>query len=148
MVAAALLLAAASPLAVLGSGFASEIFIDETSRYVTQTTVIPFIPNASCFVWTVRVAPEPRVVLIDEALELPIAPERWGGIEGVDDSPTTLSPDRRTATTARYVSLIKGSFGNSWCIGEGDPVGKHRITVRHDGKLLKSFDFTVAEPRR
>jgi len=134
---------AGAPLTVLDTDFIVEIADENGDIIRHSSTRVPLVPDASCFRWQIKVAPALRVVPIVELFELPAAPGQWTGVEDMADSPTRTSDDGRIATTDIMAPLNKGLIEHGWCIAEGDPPGRYRITVSEGGRLLHRFQFTV-----
>ena len=134
---------AGAPLVVLDTDFLVEIADDNGDIIRHSSTEVPLVPDASCFRWQIKVAPVLRVVPIVELFELPAPPGQWVGAEDVADSPTRTSDNGRIATTDIIAPLNRGLIEHGWCIAEGDPPGRYRITVSEGGRLLHRFQFTV-----
>lgn len=134
---------AEAPLTVLGTDFIVEIADENGDIIRHSSTRVPLVPDASCFRWQIRVAPARRVIPIVELFELPAPPGQWTGAEDMADSPTRTSDNGRIATTDIMAPLNKGLIEHGWCIAEGDPPGRYRITVSEGGRLLHRFQFTV-----
>lgn len=132
-----------APLTVLSTDFIVEIADENGDIIRHSSTQVPLVPEASCFRWQIKVAPALRVVPIVELFELPASPGQWTGAEDVADSPTRTSDNGRVATTDIMAPLNKGLIEHGWCIAEGDPPGRYRITVSEGGRLLHRFSFTV-----
>ncbi len=154
LLAAALLAAAAPAFAAAAEGEAASLVVLDTDFIVEiadengdiirhSSTTVPLVPDSSCFRWQIKVAPAMRVVPIVELFELPSPPGQWTGVEDMTESPTRTSADGRVATTDIMAPLNKGLIEHGWCIAEGDPAGRYRITVSENGRLLHRFQFTV-----
>lgn len=105
----------------------------------TETFVIPYFVQGSCFRWALTVPPEQRDVTLREVFELPAPTPNWGGIT----ERTVVADNGRHVTTRLDENLDDGTLGHAWCITDGDPVGPHRIRVYQGDNLLHQFDFEV-----
>lgn len=131
-------------LQVLGTDFTSRLRQPDDTVIEQSTTVIPFIPDVSCYQWTIRVDAK-GPLRIKEVLKLPAAPATWGEADNNEFSPTTTSADRMTGVTVLFMAAKAGVLTNGWCVAAGDPLGKYTIEVFHEEQSLKTFEFTLAE---
>lgn len=131
-------------LRVLETDFTSQLLQPDGSEVEQSTTMIPLIPDISCFQWTIKVD-STDVLRIKEILKLPAAPESWGEADTNEFSPTVTSADRKTAVTVVFMPAKDGVLTNRWCVAAGDPAGQYSIEVLHEGQSLKTFDFTLTE---
>jgi hypothetical protein len=74
-----------------------------------------------------------------EVLSLPQVPETWATSE--TDENFSLSEDGKTAITKRSQTTTNGVIENYWQIAPGDPLGKHKIEVYVDDRLIATFEF-------
>lgn len=105
-----------------------------------ETRRVPYLPNASCFNWVFRVAPEQRSMAFTERFELPAPARDWNSDpeEGV-----VVGKDRQSAVTTFQASLADGIVTHGWCVSPGDPIGAYRIKVYSGRTLLHQFDFDI-----
>jgi hypothetical protein len=68
-----------------------------------------------------------------------VAPKTWGElVKG-----QTISRDGRTCVTEKTEVPKDGWIENTWPELGGDPLGDYLMTVYVDGKLARTFTFTV-----
>lgn len=126
---------------VLGHDFVVQA-TDQSGRRAELRT--ERVPNRAgiCYRWSLRVKPEARIATILERFELPAGAPAWNVADG---STTIVSADGRSADTTLQLPLALGEIGNGWCVAEGDPEGRHSITVSAGGRVLHRFDFVVGD---
>jgi len=135
--------AAASALKVEASEFVVSVSDGEGNQRSIESDIVPYLPDRACFGWRLRVTDAPRLVRYREILKLPHAPAFWSG-EDDEYSPHVFSADRTTATTEEFAAPdADGWLSSSWCIVDGDPVGRHSIDVYLQDALVRHFDFEV-----
>ncbi|PSJ40610.1 hypothetical protein [Allosphingosinicella deserti] len=128
----------ASAIRVLGADFFASDSEHPGSAPVS-TRQIAHRPGSSCYEWVVRVMPVARSVTVREVFRLPSAAPQWG----VDPARTQVSDDGRESVTEIAEDLSDGMISNGWCVAEGDPVGRYRISVFDGDRLIQRFDFEV-----
>ena len=133
----------AAELKVLDKYFYGEVVISGETGHRKKTTRIPNVPDKMCFGWVITVEPGDELAKITEIFTLPGPPKNWGGVEDDPYSQTTTSPDRKTATTTRFMPLKSGTLENNWCITQGDQSGDHHIVVLYGTQVLAEFEFEV-----
>ncbi|WP_392481873.1 hypothetical protein [Nostoc sp. C110] len=104
---------------------------------IFQTTRVP-LQQGNAYGWRIKLKDYQGEVKWREVLRLPKPPETWGTDSGEDFS---MSPDGMTSVTRRTQSAPEGIIENFWTITPGDPVGKHRIEVYIDDRLISTFEF-------
>ena len=72
-----------------------------------------------------------------EVLITPAAPREWLGADLV------ITDDGKVGVTERTEAQVNGVLEHAWTITDGDPAGQHEIQLYLDGKLVKTFHFTV-----
>lgn len=107
---------------------------------LTPTTVVPWVANQG-YGWKITLRNPPASVAWREEFTLPARPESWGSAGTVGDR--TLSADGKTLVTAAQVTPTQGVIAHSWQILPGDPKGRYVMRVSVEGKLAKTFQFTV-----
>ena len=98
-----------------------------------ETFEIPRVPGVTIG-WLLFFEGQDRVVRWRERFTLSSAPANTGGALQVE--PNVLV---RNGTTR----LVGGSFGQTWTLDSGDPIGRQTIEVYVDGVLVKTFTFFV-----
>ncbi len=103
------------------------------------TIKVPF-QQGSKYGWRIQLQNYKGKVTWREILRLPNRPDTWGIDSGEDLS---LSTNGKEAVTKRTVLTTNGVISNFWTITPGDPVGKHKIEVYIDNRLISSFEFEI-----
>ncbi|MDF5736563.1 MULTISPECIES: hypothetical protein [unclassified Nostoc] len=106
---------------------------------IFQTTRVP-LQEGTAYGWRIKLKDYQGEVKWREVLHLPKPPETWGTDNGEDFS---ISADGTTSVTRRTQSTPNGVIENFWTIAPGDPVGKHRIEVYIDDRLISTFEFEL-----
>ncbi|MEH2011757.1 hypothetical protein [Nostoc sp.] len=106
---------------------------------IFQTTRVP-LQEGNVYGWRIKLKDYQGEVKWREVLHLPKPPESWGTDNGEDFS---ISADGTTSVTRRTQSAPDGVIENFWTIAPGDPVGKHRIEVYIDDRLISTFEFEI-----
>ncbi|WP_442939378.1 hypothetical protein [Nostoc sp.] len=106
---------------------------------IFQTTRVP-LQEGNTYGWRIKLKDYRGEVKWREVLRLPKPPETWGTDNGEDFS---ISADGTTSVTRRTQSAPEGVIENFWTIAPGDPVGKHRIEVYIDDRLIGTFEFEL-----
>jgi hypothetical protein len=106
---------------------------------IFRTTRVP-LQQGNAYGWRIKLKDYQGEVKWREVLHLPKPPETWGTDNGEDFS---ISADGTTSITRRTQSPLDGVIENFWTIAPGDPVGKHRIEVYIDDRLISTFDFEI-----
>ncbi|MBN3894050.1 MAG: hypothetical protein HWQ41_01725 [Nostoc sp. NOS(2021)] len=106
---------------------------------IFQTTRVP-LQEGSAYGWRIKLKDYQGEVKWREVLHLPKPPETWGTDNGEDFS---ISADGTTSVTRRTQSAPEGVIENFWTIASGDPVGKHRIQVYINDRLISTFEFEL-----
>lgn len=101
------------------------------------TDRVPNRPRQS-YGWIIRVKTGQKTVHWREEFTLPSAPAHWD-----KNAPNVLSPDRTTSITERTAKPENGMLMNAWSVAPGDPSGKYVMRVYIEGRLVRTFDFTV-----
>lgn len=126
---------------VLETDFTIAVPDGSGGEVVESTTLAPLLTD-TCFAWHIKLGKIKGAVDITEIYTLPEAPETWGlG----DDSSTTISDDRKVATTTYSLTPQDGWITEDWCVGDGDPAGAYSFEIKAGEKLLHRFDFDVQE---
>lgn len=101
-------------------------------EFFVPTDAAPLVPDVS-FGWQLAIPEgDPSAVrVLTETLVLPEPPEQW--IVGPN---TTISPDRKRATTTIVLDHESAVYEQAWGILEGDPPGRYRFHVTLDGETL------------
>lgn len=106
-----------------------------------KTTTVPYIENQS-YGWRIRVAPPEARVHWREEFELPRTPAIWEG--NPDDAVhQTLKDHDKICVTEKDDKAVGGVIQNFWAVAKDDPHGLYHMRVFVNGKLAKTFDFTV-----
>ncbi len=106
------------------------------------------LQEGNAYGWRIELKDYQSEVRWREVLRLPKPPETWGTDDGENFS---ISKDGTTAVTKRVQSATDGVIENFWTIAPGDPLGKYKIEVYIDDRLVGSFEFelvTSLENRR
>ncbi|MFN6486484.1 MULTISPECIES: hypothetical protein [unclassified Nostoc] len=106
---------------------------------IFQTKRVP-LQEGNTYGWRIKLKNYQGEVKWREVLHLPKPPETWGTDNGEDFS---ISADGTTSITRRTQSAPEGVIENFWTIAPGDPVGKHRIEVYIDDRLIGTFEFEL-----
>ncbi|MEH2160577.1 MAG: hypothetical protein V7K38_05915 [Nostoc sp.] len=106
---------------------------------IFRTTRVP-LQQGNVYGWRIKLKDYQGEVKWREVLHLPKPPETWGTDNGEDFS---ISADGTTSITRRTQSAPDGVIENFWTIAPGDPVGKYRIEVYIDDRLIGTFEFEV-----
>ncbi|MEH2379118.1 MAG: hypothetical protein V7K27_09575 [Nostoc sp.] len=106
---------------------------------IFRTTRVP-LQEGNAYGWRIKLKDYQGEVKWREVLHLPKPPETWGTDNGEDFS---ISADGTTSVTRRTQSAPEGVIENFWTIAPGDPVGKHRIEVYIDDRLISTFEFEL-----
>ncbi|MEH2096247.1 hypothetical protein [Nostoc sp.] len=106
---------------------------------IFRTTRVP-LQQGNAYGWRIKLKDHQGEVKWREVLHLPKPPETWGTDNGEDFS---ISADGTTSITRRTQSAPDGVIGNFWTIAPGDPLGKYRIDVYIDDRLIGTFEFEV-----
>ncbi|BAZ79722.1 MAG: hypothetical protein ACKO9I_11215 [Sphaerospermopsis kisseleviana] len=106
------------------------------------TTKVP-LKKGDAYGWRMTLQNYQGKVKWREVLRLPKAPETWATPE--KDENFSLSADGSTAITTRTQTVKNGVIENYWKIAPGDPLGKHRIEVYVDDRLISIFEFETVE---
>jgi hypothetical protein len=130
---------------VIGSDFLVISADGAGGTNITSTTTVPLLPDV-CYAWRLRLAGIAKLLKVVEIFTLPAPPKLWGGVDGNEYSPSTLSADRRVSETTKFYTPKDGWISNGWCVAEGDPAGRYSIRVTVDGHTLHEFNFTVQSP--
>ena len=132
---------------VIESTFQVEFTRDGQTRTYTDT-VVPYLPDASCYYWYVRfdAATKDEVTLV-ETFRLPEPLEAWRNYVNDPASTTQVASDAQGAiTTVTAAPNEDGWVSHGWCVAEGDPLGPHTISVALDGNDVASWAFSVVAP--
>ncbi|MBD2294367.1 hypothetical protein H6G06_12945 [Anabaena sphaerica FACHB-251] len=106
------------------------------------TTKVP-LKKGDAYGWRIKLQNYRGKVKWREVLRLPKTPETWATQE--KDENFSLSADGTTAITKRTQTVTNGVIENFWKIAPGDPLGKHRIEVYIDDRLIAIFEFETVE---
>jgi hypothetical protein len=104
---------------------------------IFQTTKVP-LQEGNAYGWRIKLKDYQGEVKWREVLRLPKPPETWGTDSGEDFS---ISADGTTSVTRRTQAAPDGVIDNFWTIAPGDPVGKYKIEVYIDDRLISTFEF-------
>jgi hypothetical protein len=91
------------------------------------------------FGWRFKVKTSQPKVIWKEEFRLPVAPKTWGDLENGQ----TIGKDNKTCITERTESPKDGWIEHTWPELEGDPLGQYLMNVYVDGKLVRTFKFSV-----
>lgn len=111
---------------------------------IFQTKTIP-LQEGNAYGWRIKLKNYQREVKWREVLRLPKPPETWGTDNGENFS---ISADGTTSVTRRTQSAPDGTIENFWTIAPGDPIGKYKIEVYVDDRLINTFEFEVIPVKR
>ncbi|WP_162938169.1 hypothetical protein [Kiloniella sp. EL199] len=111
-----------------------------TRKY--ETTVIPNIPDFVCYGWQLQLTNADNLVKFTEKFSLPSEPDYWAN-EDNKYATNTISNDRKTSVTEKFVVPDNEWIENSWCIAEGDPNGIYTMEVFISGALAHEFKFEI-----
>lgn len=106
---------------------------------ILRTTRVP-LQEGNAYGWRIKLKDYQGEVKWREVLRLPKPPVTWGTDKGEDFS---MSGDGMTSVTRRTQSAPEGVIENFWTITPGDPLGKHRIEVYIDDRLISIFEFEI-----
>ncbi|BDI17704.1 hypothetical protein ANSO36C_35060 [Nostoc cf. commune SO-36] len=106
---------------------------------IFQTTRVP-LQEGNVYGWRIKLKDYQGEVKWREVLRLPKPPETWSTDNGENFS---MSADGMTSITRRTQSAPEGVIENFWTITPGDPIGKHRIQVYIDDRLISTFEFEI-----
>lgn len=141
---------AEKPVTSSGSSNTPAIIVDKAEfgvERVDSSKKVTFIPTIRVpfqegkrYGWRIRLKDYKGEVTWREVLRLPKRPETWG-TTSTENFSISLNGDE--ATTKRQVKTTDGVIENFWTITPGDPVGKHRIEVYVEERLIGAFDFEL-----
>ncbi|WP_085907464.1 hypothetical protein [Kiloniella majae] len=111
-----------------------------TQRY--ETTVVPNIPDFVCYGWQLKLTNASNLVNFREKFSLPYEPNYW---ENEDNTyaTNTISNDRKTSITEKFIVPDDGWIENSWCVAEGDPNGIYIMEIFISDIFVHEFKFEV-----
>ncbi len=115
---------------------------DDGGSFFVETRRVPLVSGAT-FGWRLRLTDPTSTVRLREELVLPSAPPIWRHTED-----TSITSDRKTAVTERFVRPEGGWLENAWSFTEGDPSGRYRLRVFLDDELVKEFSFFADDLQR
>lgn len=98
------------------------------------------LQEGNAYGWRIELKDYQSEVKWREVIRLPKPPETWGTADGENFS---ISKDGTTAVTKRIQSATDGVIENFWTIAPGDPLGKYKIEVYIDDRLVGSFEFEL-----
>ncbi|TAF07315.1 MAG: hypothetical protein EAZ77_10275 [Nostocales cyanobacterium] len=124
------------------SEFGVKIFNSQGKANFFPTTKVP-LKKGDAYGWRIHLQNYRGKVKWREVLRLPKTPETWATHE--KDENFSLSADGTTAITKRTQTSINGVIENFWKIAPGDPLGKHKIEVYIDDRLIETFEFETVE---
>ncbi|XHR81736.1 MAG: hypothetical protein ACFKPT_26590 [Gloeotrichia echinulata GP01] len=108
------------------------------------TDKVPF-EEGSKYGWRIQLQNYKGEVTWREVLQLPNRPDTWGIDSGQELS---ISANGQEAVTKRTVKTTHGLIQNFWTITPGDPVGKHKIAVYIDDRMIASMEFEIVPVKR
>ncbi|MDZ8186177.1 MAG: hypothetical protein RMX96_15150 [Nostoc sp. ChiSLP02] len=111
---------------------------------ILQTKTVP-LQEGIAYGWRMKLKDYQGEVKWREVLRLPKPPQTWGTDNGEDFS---ISADGTTSTTRRTESAPDGTIENFWTIAPGDPLGKYKIEVYVNDRLINTFEFEVIPVKR
>ncbi len=111
---------------------------------ILETKTIP-LQEGNAYGWRIKLKEYKGEVKWREVLRLPKPPETWGTDNGENFS---ISADGTTSITRRTQSAPDGVIENFWTIAPGDPLGKYKIEVYVDDRLINTFEFEVIPVKR
>lgn len=126
---------------VLGWSFVVSVLDLDSGQWISHPgSVVPMLPNRSCYEWRLRVGTIATSVGVEETFILPAVPRKWPDDPGIE-----LRDQRRVAITRLDLTVDDGWIAHGWCVVPGDPTGVHRIDVRYGTELLHRFCFVVRD---
>ena len=127
---------AAAPPATTACDEAFAVFgaYDEMGDLV-PSDVIPLVPGQE-FGWHLAVD-DTFAHTWREVLITPAAPREWLGADLI------ITNDGKVGVTERTEVAENGILEHAWTITDGDPAGQHEMQLYLDGRLVKTFHFTV-----
>jgi hypothetical protein len=129
----------AKPITVSNTEFGIKRVDSKGNVTIFQTKRVP-LQEGNVYGWRIKLKDYQGEVKWREVLRLPKPPETWGTDSGENFS---ISADGTTSTTRRTQSAKEGVIENFWTIAPGDPVGKYKIEVYIDDRLIGTFEFEV-----
>jgi len=129
----------AKQITVINAEFGLKRVDSKGNITIFQTTRVP-LQEGNAYGWRIKLKDYQSEVKWREVLRLPKPPETWGTANGEDFS---ISADGTTSVTRRTESPQNGVIENFWTIAPGDPVGKHKIEVYIDDRLIGTFEFEL-----
>ncbi|MFN6540357.1 MAG: hypothetical protein RM021_028960 [Nostoc sp. EkiNYC01] len=111
---------------------------------IVETTKVP-LQEGNAYGWRIKLKDYQGEVKWREVLRLPKPPEAWATDNGENFS---ISADGTTSVTRRTQAAPNGVIENFWTIAPGDPVGKYKIEVYIDDRLINTFEFEVIPVQR
>ncbi|NET00995.1 MAG: hypothetical protein F6K62_12190 [Sphaerospermopsis sp. SIO1G2] len=106
------------------------------------TVKVP-LKKGDTYGWRIKLNNRQGTVKWREVLTLPKAPETWSTSDAKDNF--SLSGDGKTAVTKRTQTIKNGVIENYWQIAPGDPLGKYKIEVYVEDRLIATFQFETVE---
>ncbi|TAE55909.1 MAG: hypothetical protein EAZ76_16755 [Nostocales cyanobacterium] len=106
------------------------------------TVKVP-LKKGDAYGWRIELNNYKGTVKWREVLTLPKVPETWSTSDAKDNF--SLSGDGKTAVTRRTQTTKNGVIENYWQIAPGDPIGKHKIEVYVEDRLIATFQFETVE---
>ncbi|WP_411841130.1 hypothetical protein [Sphaerospermopsis aphanizomenoides] len=129
-------------ITVLKSEFGVRIVDAQGKANFFPTIKVP-LKKGDAYGWRIKLQNYRGKVKWREVLRLPKAPETWATQEKNENF--SLSVDGTTAVTKRTETSANGVIENFWKIAPGDPLGKHKIEVYVDERLVATFEFETVE---
>jgi hypothetical protein len=114
--------------------------VDSKGKFSFTPTIRVPLQEGVKYGWRIQLQNYKGEVKWREVLRLPKPPETWATDDGEN---LTLSADGSEAVTNRIESTTDGVIENFWTIAPGDPIGKHRIQVYINDRLIAAFDFEI-----
>ena len=107
-----------------------------------ERNVVPNIPKNVCYGWRLKLKNASNIVKFTEEFSLPSEPNYW---PNEDDSyaTNTVSKDRKSSLTQKFVTPKHGWIENGWCIVEGDPLGIYKMKIFISDVFVYEFEFEV-----
>lgn len=115
---------------------------DNSIQDFIATNHVPRVVNTN-YGWMMRVNQKSGPVRVLERFTLPEAPKTWGA----GGLPHGTSADRKTISLDVTLTIYNGVISKSWDVAQGDPLGRHHITVFVDNSPPVQFEFDVMEPQ-